>query len=467
MDNDGLTNSRRWVLGAFAAGLILRLLNLGGKSLWFDEAHAFYVASQGVEAFWVKGIESFHPPLFFHLLQIWSTFLGQEEAILRTLPAILAALGTIPIYIIGRRLFNTGVGLTAALLYALNPLVIWYSQELRMYAQFITFGLLSTACLVTYISVQSQKTKTWSAIFFILSTVGILYSHYLGMLFVYAQLLLLLVVWGFDRARLNDIAMWLCGIAISVGFYWPWINSAPGNRFYTRLLSGDSVSYFSPITSQFTDSVGLIRLAGAILIVLVVAVLVQIKWLRDTAETIFYAKWFKAGMLLFFTLFLVISVYPRGYTFKRHLLIYVPFLLLVMGMLWPAIQKDFRVLGLICAASLLASLWNIYLIPKTEWEQINTQIVADAQEYDTVLINPAHMRYAFDYYNREQSLLVLQRGEDLRDALAQVVEAQGRVWYVAQPTDQNHRPTVEAALNEFLTVSDCTEFTKVQLCVYE
>ncbi|MEM9774597.1 MAG: glycosyltransferase family 39 protein [Chloroflexota bacterium] len=467
MDDVGLSkNNSRWVFGAFLAGLILRLLNLGGKSLWFDEAHAYYVANAGAEAFWVRGLDSFHPPLFFHLLQIWSNF-GQEEAFLRILPALLASIGTIPIFIIGRRIFNSGVGLTAALLFALNPLVMWYSQELRMYAQFITFGLLSTACLATFISTENNRLKIWSALFFVMSTIGILYSHYLSMLFVYAQLLLLLVVWGFGRASLKQVGLWALGVAISVGFYWPWINSVPGNRFYTRLLSGDSVSYFSPLVSQFSDNIGLIRLVGAVLIVVAVAALVQIRWLREMAEKILSANWFKVGLFVFFVLFLAISVYPRGYTIKRHVLIYVPFLLIIVGIIWPVSTKNFAAVGLLCAASLVASLWNIYLIPKTEWEQINNQITADVQAYDTVLINPGHMGFAFDYYNEEQSLLITQRGDELRDALAQVVEVEGRVWYVAQPTDQNHRPAVTDALNEFLDSSSCTDFTKVQLCLYE
>ena len=60
---------RSWLLITLAGGLFLRLFRLGSKSLWFDEAHGYNVAQQGVGAFWNQGIEPVHPPLFFHLLE--------------------------------------------------------------------------------------------------------------------------------------------------------------------------------------------------------------------------------------------------------------------------------------------------------------------------------------------------------------------------------------------------------------
>ncbi|MEM8861630.1 MAG: glycosyltransferase family 39 protein [Chloroflexota bacterium] len=450
----------------FLAGLALRLLNLEGKSLWFDEAHAFFVANAGVEAFWQRGIEPFHPPLFFHFLQIWSAY-GIDEGYLRVMPAIFTAVGVIPLYVIGRRIFNLQVGLSAALLFALNPLVLWYSQELRMYAQFLCFGLLSTACLVTIVTSNESKLKDWSVLLFVLSTIGLLYSHYGALLFVYGQLLLLLICWGFGFARFQHVWIWIFGSTISIALYLPWINSGPGSQFYSRFFSGDSISYFTPVGSEITDNLLLLRLGGALVIAISVAFISRIRRVQKWLKGVFQANWFRTSLLIFLVAFLLISVLPRGYTLKRHLLIYVPFLLLFVGVVWPANKQNRVTLAILCLVSLTASLWNIYLIPKTEWEQISMQIVQGYADGDQVVINPGHMHFAFDYYNAKRTPAFNPRGEEFDENLARTRDDNGRIWYVAQPTDQNHRPEVEQAIEERFGLSNCSQYTKVKLCMYE
>ena len=46
-------------------------------------------------------------------------------------------------WLIGRRLFGTLVATLAAVLLAASPLAVYYSQEVRMYAQVTALGLLA------------------------------------------------------------------------------------------------------------------------------------------------------------------------------------------------------------------------------------------------------------------------------------------------------------------------------------
>ena len=129
-------------------GLVLRLI-LSGQSLWLDEAASVVIASQSVGTLLQSLVGDFHPPLYYLLLKPWITIAGQTEWLLR-LPGILIGTLTIPaLFMLVKTIFNPRgrVALAAdpwglrfklahlaALFLALNPLHIYYSQELRMYS---------------------------------------------------------------------------------------------------------------------------------------------------------------------------------------------------------------------------------------------------------------------------------------------------------------------------------------------
>ena len=60
------------------------------------------------------------------------------------LPSLIAGTLVIPaLYELGRELYDRRTGLIAAAFGAVSPLLIWYSQEARMYAFVTLFGLLA------------------------------------------------------------------------------------------------------------------------------------------------------------------------------------------------------------------------------------------------------------------------------------------------------------------------------------
>lgn len=109
------------------AGLILRLINLN-QSLWLDEAiTALAVKNNSFTELITKfSPGDFHPPFYYLLLKFWTMFFGYSEVALR-LPSVI--FGVLTIYFI----YKIG-GKKAAILMAVNPLAIYYSQETRMYS---------------------------------------------------------------------------------------------------------------------------------------------------------------------------------------------------------------------------------------------------------------------------------------------------------------------------------------------
>jgi mannosyltransferase len=135
-----------WIVaGLIALGAALRFATLGLQSYHHDEiVTASRVLRVGFgHAMDAVGFSESAPPLYYALAWVWTQLTGTSEWGLRSLSA-LAGVATIPVaYLIGRELRGRATGLLAAALVAVNPMLIWYSQEARAYALLAFFCALS------------------------------------------------------------------------------------------------------------------------------------------------------------------------------------------------------------------------------------------------------------------------------------------------------------------------------------
>jgi 4-amino-4-deoxy-L-arabinose transferase-like glycosyltransferase len=84
-----------------------------------------------------------HPPLQPLLMAAWIRLFGDGEVAVR-LPALLCGLGAVAATaVLGRALADRRTGLLAALLVALSPAHVWYSQEARVYSLGVLLVLLA------------------------------------------------------------------------------------------------------------------------------------------------------------------------------------------------------------------------------------------------------------------------------------------------------------------------------------
>lgn len=144
------------VLVVLLLGFALRLVNLRGRPLWYDEAFAVLYASLSPERMFygtvtpVQGVGAadVHPLLYYFLLHGWMGLVGQCSLAVRFLSV---ALGMVTVALLGRLAawcFDRRTGLVVGLLAAVNPFHVAYSQEARMYALLglaavtATYGLL-------------------------------------------------------------------------------------------------------------------------------------------------------------------------------------------------------------------------------------------------------------------------------------------------------------------------------------
>ena len=139
--------------GITAIGFILRTWEIGAKGLWLDEAFSVWLGWKplGELLSWLVKIDQ-HPPLYYTLLHFWIKIAGDNPNDVRMLSAILGTL-TIPVmFLLGRRLMGTSVGLLAALILALSPFHVRFAQETRMYTTLTlnaSLALLALSYLLT------------------------------------------------------------------------------------------------------------------------------------------------------------------------------------------------------------------------------------------------------------------------------------------------------------------------------
>ena len=133
------------VVGLTALAAALRFATLGVQSYHHDEVvTASRVLRAGfghaMHAVWFS--ES-TPPVYYALAWVWTQLVGTGEFGLRSISAV-AGVATVPVaYLIGVELRGRRAGLWAAALVAVNPMMLWYSQEARAYALVALFGALS------------------------------------------------------------------------------------------------------------------------------------------------------------------------------------------------------------------------------------------------------------------------------------------------------------------------------------
>jgi mannosyltransferase len=177
----------------------LRFHHIGAQSLWADEGLTARILRLPA-AEMLGRIRDWEqtPPLYYYLIKPYVAVFGSAESTLRYPSALFGTLSVFALYCSLRRSFNTVAGLTAAVLLALSPYHIAYSQEARAYALFVLLTIVSCDLFMRVITRRTHNLE----VLYILSTALLLYTHLYGIFIVAAQNVAYLIAWFANRLRL-------------------------------------------------------------------------------------------------------------------------------------------------------------------------------------------------------------------------------------------------------------------------
>ncbi|MBI3282625.1 glycosyltransferase family 39 protein, partial [Candidatus Curtissbacteria bacterium] len=291
----------------FLIAFLPRLI-LANQSLWLDEASTFGQAALPISQFFQAIKADIHPPLSFLILHFWIPLAGKTEWLIR-LPNILFGAATIPVlYLLltvipakagiylNRSPIKSGMTLPllAALLLAINPLHIYYSQELRMYSLNVLLTVLSWLLLLKWFKGKNSK---HFAVGYLLVSIANLYTFYGSVFNLIAQWVF--VFWQFPK-KVKPFTISNLLLAI---FFLPWLPT-----FITQLQAGNYLTKALPGWSAVSGTLSI----KSIGLIFAKFTLGRISF----ADKTFYSL-FVFSVILYFILALVVSYHK----FKPKLLI--------------------------------------------------------------------------------------------------------------------------------------------------
>jgi mannosyltransferase len=160
-----LGRPRALLLGLVAFGALLRFGTLGLQNFWPDEAvTAALVRLDLPDMLDTMSATESTPPLYYLVARGWVVLFGDGEVGLRALSALTGTL-TIPVvYAAAEAITSRKTALVVAALAAVNPALVWYSQEARSYAMVVLLGALSLLFLVRAVRSGSKRDTAWWAV---------------------------------------------------------------------------------------------------------------------------------------------------------------------------------------------------------------------------------------------------------------------------------------------------------------
>jgi 4-amino-4-deoxy-L-arabinose transferase-like glycosyltransferase len=201
--------------GVLLLGFGLRVAGLGQQALWVDEASTVLGARQSLPALIPYALTDTFPPLHFMLLHVLMAVAGEREFAVRFLSVAAGVIVVPGVYLAVRTVAGQPWALAGALLAAVSPYQVYFSQEVRGYA--LLAGLMALS-LALWLRLTTAPTRRGLVAYWLV-TVGALYTHYLAL----GPLTVLWASWALlawrDRARRRTLLASLGGVGT---LFAPW-----------------------------------------------------------------------------------------------------------------------------------------------------------------------------------------------------------------------------------------------------
>jgi hypothetical protein len=248
---------RALLLVILMGGFALRLHRLGADSLWYDETVSALLASKPLPAMWAHTARDIHPPLYYALLHGWRALAGGSEFALAFLSLWFGLAHVALVAHLGLRFYRPQVGLLAALLAAVSPLGVWYSQEVRMYTLGAFWLLLLPIVMARFLR-KDDRGWRWPMAYAVLAALGLWTLYYSA--FALVALNLLVLAWLARQPR--RLGRWLAAQVGVILLYAPWLPHALRQALDPPVPPWRQVTDPLTLVATAVNEVGVALLAG-------------------------------------------------------------------------------------------------------------------------------------------------------------------------------------------------------------
>jgi hypothetical protein len=405
----------------------LRFHHLEVQSFWNDEGNSARLSERPIPAIIEGTASDVHPPLYYLALRGWRELAGETEFGLRSFSVFAGVLTVAATMALGWRIGGAGIGLLAGFLAAVNPALVYYSQEARMYALLALLGVLSTLILLIWFGrFPGRGWQKWAIAYVLLAAAG-LYTHY----FFPAVLLahnLFFIDWLLRNSQSlqrnkdskifrHGIITWVAVMGATLLLYAPWlpvfwrqVGGRTGMRQPVRLFVEESGRWLGFGATVAPETVG--WSLAAVTVLAVMGIIVG----RRRA----FVPLVGAAVPLTF-LYVSAATDPA---FFKFLLVAVPFVCLLLGLNWLWVgriypssfalvrQRPIKLtIGAVIVVLAMVMLWgsaqslnnqytNIPPYTRADYRGMAARITAERHPNAAILLNGPNQWEVFTYYYR-------------------------------------------------------------------
>jgi len=368
--------------------LFLRLFNLMGKTIWFDESVSVYFSS-------VPFYEHFFSNMmtYYSFLSTWNSVFGIGLFQARIFSILLSLLSIYLIFIIGRKFFNLKIGLLSALLMSISSFYLYFSQTAKLYPLTVVLVLLSVYYFLDLLEKPTKK----NYLFYIISTVGLIYTNVHGVwILVFENIFFFFYGKNLKKWIKNQLKL---GILL---LYWFYLffdraivsNLSQGSNAVFRTKA--TFSQYSSIFSEFSSNKFVMILFIIFTVYFLFFVLVKKEKLKSLLQIRMLFFWFFIPLVC---TWIISLIGIHAFEIRYFLTIYPAFTLFFAYSVSQIKNKYF--FGMVVIILLMASFYSIPAYYETDihkpWNEIGNYINENYESTIPIFIMPRFFNITLEY----------------------------------------------------------------------
>ena len=215
--------------------------------MWTDEIFSLMTTDPtlSLHEFWDRVLADTHPPIYYLLLRLWSTAVGQSEIAARMPSAFFGVLTVCGAAILPGSSLSRTSRLAFLLLLAISPGAVWYAREARSYALLLLLSTIITLTCIRFLQCMPHEDRKARGAIVMLTAVAALasFTHYFGFLLATAAFLTCFILTNRWRRALVVLA----GSGVVASFV-PWV------VYHSQFMSGDRAAWIGrfPVVASIT-----------------------------------------------------------------------------------------------------------------------------------------------------------------------------------------------------------------------
>jgi uncharacterized membrane protein len=415
---DSMRQPKWWIValslfGMMAFAVYFSLTIFAQTSLRLDEAQSLFQTSRDVPGVLNLVAQDVHVPGYHLLLHFWQLLFSENGDIFTArMMSLVFFVALIPAtYALASYAFGRRVGLFAALLVTVSPFMNWYGSEARMYTMLAFMTVVHQLFFMKLF--KEGKTVHW--VWFTLTAIAGMYTHYFFAFVILTELLFYLVSRKQFAAKKAFRKFILSGIVVALAIA-PWIYYVVSLGFASNtqpsLTEPSSVDLFNTY-AQFIFGFQVDGLNTVIVSLWPIVVLLAFFALQKTHKTTRTVIFFVMAAVIPVLGAFLISVTVRPFFQSRYLIVALPALMIfvawVLSIYPTKIRRALQTILIIVIAGLFAvQAINPNTPVKEDYRDAISYLEQSTTSRDVIVLSAPFTIYPTEYYYKGDAKVTTQ-----------------------------------------------------------